>query len=220
MSKKVAFVLSHWHHPFDGLQESPQSFYKALEEGITKRAIPDGSVSRIEYREGGVFSAEREYLRVERQRLVFDVCAAPFGNGFFVSWWMGEVRSFWATVAMVIILFVTNFIFAYSINKAGVGFGIIIGLMILFGLLWLSGYLIREGIIEITLSPSEIPLFGKVYDFVFKPVTYYRIDTTLMFEDTVHAAVLEAIDRMTGEKGYRSLTELERKPIHKDLFRR
>ncbi len=40
--------------------------------------------------EGGLFSGSREYLRVKRQEHVFDVCGAPFGRAFFVSWWLTE----------------------------------------------------------------------------------------------------------------------------------
>ena len=34
-----------------------------------------------------IASAKREYLRMQRGKYAFDICAAPFGNGFFVSWW-------------------------------------------------------------------------------------------------------------------------------------
>ncbi len=33
----------------------------------------------------------RIYQRIGRKKLVFDVCGAPFGKGFFVSWWMGPL---------------------------------------------------------------------------------------------------------------------------------
>ena len=35
-------------------------------------------------------SANRQYLRMHRGKHAFDICAAPFGNGFFVSWWLTE----------------------------------------------------------------------------------------------------------------------------------
>lgn len=45
----------------------------------------------ITYPQGSIFSDQRRYLRVERSYLVFDICAAPFAHGFFVSWWQGEI---------------------------------------------------------------------------------------------------------------------------------
>ena len=37
-----------------------------------------------------MLSASREYLRIKHGDLVFDVCAAPFGKDFFISWWLYE----------------------------------------------------------------------------------------------------------------------------------
>ena len=77
----------------EGLQASPQEFFAAVEQEIQRRETPDTKFTRIDWREGGLMSAKREYLRVRRKDLAFDVCGAPFGNGFFVSWWLGEVPS-------------------------------------------------------------------------------------------------------------------------------
>ena len=54
----------------------------------------------------------------------------------------------------------------------------------------------------------------------FQPYTYYRLDTALMFQDAVHSAVLEVIEQVTEGKGVKGLSELERKPIMNDLFKR
>ncbi len=86
-------VISHWYNLIEGLQASPLEFYKAVEQAIETRQIPDTQRSRVDWKEGGLFSAKREYLRVRRKEHVFDICGAPFGNGFFVSWWLGEVPS-------------------------------------------------------------------------------------------------------------------------------
>ena len=41
------------------------------------------SVSRIDHREGGILSAKREYLRVRRKELIFDICARPLDPAAF-----------------------------------------------------------------------------------------------------------------------------------------
>ena len=41
-----------------------------------------------------------------------------------------------------------------------------------------------------------------------------------MFQDAVHSAVLEVIEQVTEGKAVRALTELDKKPILSDLFRR
>lgn len=39
----------------------------------------------MEFSEGGLLSVKRDYLRLMRERLVFDICAAAFGTGYFFS---------------------------------------------------------------------------------------------------------------------------------------
>ena len=59
-----------------------------------------------------------------------------------------------------------------------------------------------------------------LWDRLFLPPTYYRLDSASMFHATVHQAIQEIIDQMTQAKGLRALTELERKPILRDFFQR
>jgi hypothetical protein len=88
-----SIVISHWYHLLDGLQTSSLDFYAATEQAISRRKVPGARTLRVDWKEGGLFSARREYLRVRRKKLVFDICAAPFGPSFFVSWWLGELPS-------------------------------------------------------------------------------------------------------------------------------
>jgi hypothetical protein len=82
-------IFSHWYTLIENLQCSSMAFYQSVETGIGNRQVPQSSLSRVTWPEGGVFSARREYLRVKRKDLILDICAAPFGTGFFVSWWLG-----------------------------------------------------------------------------------------------------------------------------------
>jgi hypothetical protein len=82
-------VISHWSTLIEGLQASPQQFYKALEQAVNSRQIPNAKIDRYQLREGSLFSAKREYLRIRcKNEFYFAVGAAPFGTGFFVSWWL------------------------------------------------------------------------------------------------------------------------------------
>lgn len=47
--------------------------------------------------------------------------------------------------------------------------------------------------------------------FIFRD-TYYKVDTRLMFQDAVHASVLEVVDGLTSVKGVRGLADYERVP--------
>ncbi|MBN2455466.1 MAG: hypothetical protein JXB29_02850, partial [Sedimentisphaerales bacterium] len=50
--------------------------------------------------------------------------------------------------------------------------------------------------------------------------TYYRLDTAMMFRDSVHTAVMEVVDKVVDAKGLRQLTEEQKKPILKDILSR
>lgn len=95
MAKRASpsLVISHWYQMIDGLQIAPQEFYTSVEAAVKDRQVSDVALSRVEYPEGGPFSPKREYLRILRREHTFDVCGAPFGRGFFFSWWLGEIPS-------------------------------------------------------------------------------------------------------------------------------
>src|ERR1039458_761202 len=78
-------VLDHWISFADGLTLPPQEFYAAVEKAMTCHKIPSMKVSQVEHAEGGLLSDKRLYLRMLRERLAFDTCAAPFGNTYFFS---------------------------------------------------------------------------------------------------------------------------------------
>lgn len=107
MSQANLTVLSHWATMVEGMQASPQEFYKQVEESVKKREIPEINISRVTWKEGGVLSADREYLRVMRGRYFYDICAAPFGNGFFFSSWMAEKlpSPLWAIIGFLLLPF-------------------------------------------------------------------------------------------------------------------
>ena len=74
---------------FDHIPFSTDEFYTSVEEAIESRKVPNVKVRRILLDEGTFSSAKRQYLRIERRGQTFDVCAAPFASGFFVSWRLG-----------------------------------------------------------------------------------------------------------------------------------
>ena len=87
--KKI--ILSHWHHRFEKPPFSSQEFYQGIKELLDTKLIKHVGSSRVNYSQGGLLSPNREYLRIQYKEFVFDLCAAPFGTGYFVSWWLGEM---------------------------------------------------------------------------------------------------------------------------------
>lgn len=90
---KPNHIISHWSTMIEGLEASPMEFFNALETAITKKGMEKVKFSRFTWSEGGIMSAKREYLRVKRKDHAYDICGAPFGNGFFVSTWLGDHES-------------------------------------------------------------------------------------------------------------------------------
>ena len=102
ISKVPITLRSNWHHSFSNFQFSSQEFYQLVEESIKKHQIPNVSFSRVTHSQSGIFSITREYLRIIREEYIFDICAAPFGTDFFVSWWLGEsVRDILARIPLL-----------------------------------------------------------------------------------------------------------------------
>ena len=66
----------------------------------------------------------------------------------------------------------------------------------------------------------SIPIVQSWTWFLARPLTYFKLDTAFMFQETVHTAVLEVIDQITEAKGMRALSDEERKPIMRDFFQR
>jgi hypothetical protein len=213
-------VFSHWHHPIENFQTSTLDFYVEVELALRPHRVPDLELSRVDWKEGGLVSARREYLRVQRGRLVFDICAAPFGADFFFSWWLAEVppaHGIWVAIVIVIgLLWIIGGI-VQSFNFLPALF--IVAVVLPAGLIGL-GSAIHQGIFGSEEAILDIPFFGPLYERVFKPVTYYKMDTTLMFQSVVHKVVTDVVDQVTTAKGIRALTELERKPIMREFYQR
>jgi hypothetical protein len=84
-------VISQWNTLIENFQTSPQAFYAEVTRALNKRQMPNAKIDRISFKESHLLSAKREYLRIScKNDFYFAVCGAPFGTGFFVSWWLLE----------------------------------------------------------------------------------------------------------------------------------
>jgi hypothetical protein len=211
-------IISHWCKLIENLQMSSLDFYNSVEKEIKRREVPETETSRVEHHQGGALSDKRVYLRVERKNLTYDICAAPFGTGFFVSSWYGKTGpkgGFLILFGVVVAIFGLFPVFS---SLFGAFSGFLFWLIGIPTLLFLIGHLMSEGKIGGEEAIMATPILGFFYDKIYHPMTYYKFDTIAMYQATIHAAVMEAIDEMTNAKGVRPLTELERKPVIKNFF--
>jgi len=185
-------VVSHWAKLFEGLHVSSQELYSLIEQCVKSREVPEVQSSRVDWHEGGTFSAKREYLRLNRADLDYYVCAAPYGNGFFVSSRLTTPKGMnWL---LVIPLAILGFLFITFILLKIFGF---LGIILSFG----------------------AAVAGIIYLINMNKLTFYRIDTAQMFQQVVHQSLMEAVDQMTKAAGITPLSEGERKPVMHELFR-
>lgn len=91
-------VVAHWSKLVENLQVSSKEFYTAVQTGLSRRKVPALKTRVVVRNEGGILSPRREYLRMTDGRVAFDLCAAPFGTGFFFSWWLVEAKASWVPV--------------------------------------------------------------------------------------------------------------------------
>lgn len=213
-------AISHWHTLLDDFQTSALEFYKSVEEQVSQRKVPSSRTERVLYREGGVLSAQREYLRITRERLTFDLCAAPYGKSQFFSWWLAETRSPYATLIGYVGLFLLLFWFFLAVFKIG---GFIWGLLI-FVLGDVIAFAVVRSLADAGSTALEdgvlsMPLIGPIYAQAFKPTTYYSLDTALMFQESVRRAVSEVIGDLRSAQGLRALSPDEERPQLRDLLR-
>lgn len=204
--------VSYWCKWFPGLQHSPLQFYAAVEQKLGESRIPGLDLERILLRQGGVLSGKRYYLRSGRDKLVFEICAAPFGTGFFVSSrFFDRMRvARWYHVLLAV----------------GILCALVSPFYSRFGLLWSA--VIFSGVAALVLSFMRLaafdalgwirrilpkaPLIGRIYETYFNPDTFFRQDTNACYRMAVHELVMSAIDDMTNQHGIRRLTEEERRP--------
>jgi hypothetical protein len=230
-------ILSNWSKLFENFETSSIEFYGAVVKAIHDRKLPGVMTEEVTHHEGGLYSAKRIYLRVSRRRISYDICAAPYGTGFFFSSWMTKSRTMigiWLFIGAVIASYYLTKVTLGVIEKSAITvfnplylimqffgaifFPVALGLAEFLVLILFLGWLINVELIPGEESIMAIPVLGKIYEKIYHPVTYYKTDTALMFQTSVHSAMMQAIDEVTNAKGIRPLTELERKPIMKDFF--
>ncbi len=117
--KRPAEVLDHWIAFTDGLVLPPSEFYAAVEAELAGRKIPGLQVTRLELPEGGLLSEKRTYLRLVRERLVFDVGAAPFGTGFFFSCRTAEIPLVLKPGQLLAVLLLVAFVLWWLVRTFG-----------------------------------------------------------------------------------------------------
>lgn len=153
-------IKAHWHHLVEDKQYSVQEFYTAIEASVKAKNLPHVVIARETHPQKNMLFESREYLRLVLDDQLILVCAAHFGNGFFVSWREGR---------------------------------------------WLN---IFEDLIP------RIPIIGKSLARALFSKTYYEIDSSCMFVESVRNSVNDVFNGMITAKGMRPLSDAEKVYTH------
>lgn len=217
--QKKAELLEHWISFAEEFQFSSAEFYAAVEKELDARKVPGLEKSRIEFAEGGLLSDKRVYLRMLRERMVFDVCAAPFGTRYFFSCRMAEIPSVIQLWQLAVVVVGVGIIAALFWKYLGFALGTT-GLVVTLGfLVYFLRNAVAMGMQNIDASLIQSPVVGPIYELWFRKETYYRVDTRLMYFDTVSNVVKKLAEEVTGSKGVKLVRQYEQSPILGELYK-
>jgi len=233
-------VEAHWDKLIENFQTTSVGFYASVEEALKQRKIPGLKTSRVEWNEGGILSPRREYLRVTGERNTVDMCAAPFGTGFFFSSWLVPTRASWVLFYVLAFAVITWFVsrallfvssmwqspsmfVVFSLHLTWMyhwrwSFDLVALIAALVFLMWAVAIAARRGFLAPERAMMALLIIGSIYRRLFLPETYYRIDTMRMFQSAVHSAMMEVIDGLTTQKGVRGLSDDDRKPVFRKFM--
>ena len=224
--KREAVVLNHWIAMADGFHCPPAEFYKSVEAAVSERKVPGLDLVQVEFAEGGMLSDKRLYLRMLRERLVFDICAAPFGDSFFFSCQFAEIPlvvNVWQLlVVLVVLYFATSISLVLFIKVFGIS-----GLW-LCPFAWivacaLAIYTMRNavamGLANLDETLIQMPIIGTIYEAWFRRETYYRHDTRLMYLEIVSGVVKKLAEDAVAAKGLKLVRQYEQAPILGELYK-
>lgn len=216
---KQADVLSHWYALVPDFKASTQEFYSDIEKEVQTRQVPGLAITRVDFSEGGLLSAKREYLRMTRERLVFDVCASPFGTSFFFSMRFAELPSvvkLWQLLLFFFLLVVSTMFFW---NLFGFWTGSFAMLVLLGCGIWMARNAVAMGMQDLDAALLGVPVFGAIYDRFLRKETYYRIDTRLMFLESIDTIVKMKVDEVTGKNGVNLVSIKQHAPIFDEFYK-
>lgn len=205
-------VISHWYVPVDHFDYSSVDFYEKIEAALESRQVPGLDAKREEIREGGLLSDKRLYLRLKRERLVFDICAAPFGTSFFFSFRLVELPLGIKLIQLAVLFLGSLIFFGILCAILGITLACVLMFFLTLGGMFLMRNLVTLGLKDIDATLIKIPIIGTFYECFFRKETYYREDTRLMYLTTVETITQQVVDEVTASKGIKLIKRYERTP--------
>jgi len=226
LKEKEAPPLQHWIAFANGFHYAPSEFYDAVEKELKAKQVPGMEMSRIEFAQGGMLSDKRLYLRMMRERLTFDVCAAPFGTDFFFSCRMADIPvavKLWQLLVVVVGLCTCVLLSLSLLTRVfgveGLFFCPIIWLVLLILGIYALRNAVAMGLKDLDATLINSPVVSSIYQAWFRKETYYRVDTRLMYLEVVGSVVKKLAEDAIAAKGIKLTKQYEQSPILGELYK-
>lgn len=192
-------VHAHWYVPLLSFKSNTEQFYKALEEDLRLREVPDLALDRIKFHEGGWLSPNRAYLRLRRQKEVLEICSSSFGTGWWFSLRAATLpRILHAWEVLVTLLGLTGFFACYWHLFGMVMAGMVMAGSLIFVLLTFLRARSWASLDEFLLY---LPVVGALYERYARAESYYRQDQDLIYSHTVGGLVRAKVVEMCAMGG-------------------
>ena len=211
-------VHKHWYSPLSDFEYVSSDFYTLIEKRLEARAVPGLQMSRVDFSEGGMLSDKRTYLRLKRERWVFDICAAPFGTSYFFSFRFLELPLGIKPMELFVFLVGLLLVFILAVKAFGLLSGPLTMLMVLVAIVWVMRNSVALGLLDMDASLMKTPVIGPLYELLIRKETYYREDTRLMYLSTVNSITEAIVEEVTAAKGVKLVKRFDRKAFLGDLY--
>ncbi|MEI6196889.1 MAG: hypothetical protein WCS42_21440 [Verrucomicrobiota bacterium] len=174
-------------------------------------------ISRVPFAEGGLLSDQRIYLRLMRERLCIDTCAAPFGNIFFFSCrtvYVPTLVRLWHILAALAFFFAVE---CLLIRPLGVTFATIALIGLVFALAGVLRNASSGGFSDLDTILLKIPVVAAIYEDWFRVETYYREDTRKLYTQLLPQFIQELAEDTCAANGVKLERQFQPTPPVSDL---
>ncbi len=217
---KKGDLLGHWVAFHDNFSFPPREFYQNIEKELQARKIPGLEISHEEFAQGGMLSDKRIYLRLFRERLALDTCAAPFGSGYFFSCrtvYVPALVRLWHIVAALLFFSIVG---GLLVKPLGLMFATIAMIALMFALAGVLRNAASSPLSDLDTLLLKIPGVATIYEDWFRTDTYYRTDTRLIYLQRIPELIREIAEDITATKGARLEEQYLLAPIFGELYKR
>ena len=118
------------------------------------------------------------------------------------------------------LFFGLGIVLALAVKIIGFFLGPILLLFALIFWVWVMRNAIGLGLVDVDTTLIRTPVIGSIYERYFREETYYRVDTRLMYHDTVSEIVKLRVEQVTAAQGVELIRMNEHSPMLADIYKK